>query len=101
SVHLNVVSGLTLAETAGDLAIAAAICSSFLEYPIPKGIAFIGEIGLSGELRTHDTAKSSILLPHPHAALEVVIKLWAQLLLKAKAGSEKVVQVYFHMQKTN
>lgn len=26
--------------------------SSFLEYPIPKGIAFIGEIGLSGELRT-------------------------------------------------
>ncbi|GAU13145.1 hypothetical protein TSUD_112060 [Trifolium subterraneum] len=52
SVHLNVVSGLTLAETAGDLAIAAAICSSFLEYPIPKGIAFIGEIGLSGELRT-------------------------------------------------
>ncbi|WJX69850.1 hypothetical protein P8452_54025 [Trifolium repens] len=52
SVHLNVVSGLTLSETAGDLAIAAAICSSFLEYPIPKGIAFIGEIGLSGELRT-------------------------------------------------
>ncbi|XP_050884262.1 uncharacterized protein LOC127087413 isoform X2 [Lathyrus oleraceus] len=52
SVHLNVVSGLTLTETAGDLAIAAAICSSFLEYPIPKGIAFIGEIGLSGELRT-------------------------------------------------
>ncbi|KAI5422617.1 hypothetical protein KIW84_045885 [Lathyrus oleraceus] len=44
--------GLTLTETAGDLAIAAAICSSFLEYPIPKGIAFIGEIGLSGELRT-------------------------------------------------
>lgn len=51
-IFLNVVSGVTLAETAGDLAVAAAICSSFLEFPIPNGIAFIGEIGLGGELRT-------------------------------------------------
>ncbi|XP_015938481.1 uncharacterized protein LOC107464085 isoform X2 [Arachis duranensis] len=51
AVFLNVVSGLTLTETAGDLAIAAAICSSFLEVPIPNDIAFIGEIGLGGELR--------------------------------------------------
>ncbi|XP_027340424.1 uncharacterized protein LOC113853916 isoform X4 [Abrus precatorius] len=51
AVFLNVVSGLTVTETAGDLAIAAAICSSFLEFPIPKGVAFIGEIGLGGELR--------------------------------------------------
>ncbi|XP_020967331.1 uncharacterized protein LOC107619377 isoform X1 [Arachis ipaensis] len=51
AVFLNVVSGLTLTETAGDLAIAAAICSSFLEVPIPNEIAFIGEIGLGGELR--------------------------------------------------
>lgn len=52
AIFLNVVSGIKLTETAGDLAIAAAICSSFLEYPIPKGIAFIGEVGLGGELRT-------------------------------------------------
>ncbi|KAL6335734.1 hypothetical protein AAG906_039497 [Vitis piasezkii] len=51
-IFLNVVSGVTLAETAGDLAVAAAICSSFFEFPIPNGIAFIGEIGLGGELRT-------------------------------------------------
>ncbi|RVX17034.1 Mitochondrial-processing peptidase subunit alpha [Vitis vinifera] len=63
-IFLNVVSGVTLAETAGDLAVAAAICSRhvlyhlishhllFLEFPIPNGIAFIGEIGLGGELRT-------------------------------------------------
>ncbi|TKY48225.1 DNA repair protein RadA-like [Spatholobus suberectus] len=50
-MFLNVVSGLTMTETAGDLAIAAAICSSFLEFPIPEGTAFIGEIGLGGELR--------------------------------------------------
>ncbi|KAF7099341.1 hypothetical protein CFC21_100981 [Triticum aestivum] len=51
-IYLNVVSGFELTETAGDLAIAASICSSFLEFPIPNDIAFIGEIGLGGELRT-------------------------------------------------
>ncbi|TYG97889.1 hypothetical protein ES288_A10G073800v1 [Gossypium darwinii] len=51
AVFLNVVSGVSLTETAGDLAIAASICSSFLEFPIPSGVAFIGEIGLGGELR--------------------------------------------------
>ncbi|MCD7446784.1 hypothetical protein HAX54_016877 [Datura stramonium] len=51
-VFLNVVSGVSLSETAGDLAVAAAICSSFLEFPLPMGIAFIGEIGLGGEIRT-------------------------------------------------
>ncbi|XVF25068.1 hypothetical protein REPUB_Repub13aG0181800 [Reevesia pubescens] len=50
AVFLNVVSGVSLTETAGDLAIAASICSSFLEFPIPNGVAFIGEIGLGGEL---------------------------------------------------
>lgn len=51
-IFLNVVSGVTLSETAGDLSVAAAICSSFLEFAIPRGVAFIGEIGLGGELRT-------------------------------------------------
>ncbi|KAI3761604.1 hypothetical protein L1987_52024 [Smallanthus sonchifolius] len=51
AIFLNVVSGATLTETAGDLAVAAAICSSFLEFPIPSNVAFIGEIGLGGELR--------------------------------------------------
>ncbi|KAL3824412.1 hypothetical protein ACJIZ3_020441 [Penstemon smallii] len=50
-IFLNVVSGVNLTETAGDLAIAAAICSSFLEFPLPNGIAFIAEVGLGGELR--------------------------------------------------
>ncbi|MCH90182.1 DNA repair protein RadA, partial [Trifolium medium] len=59
AVFLNVVSGLTLTETAGDLAIAAAICSSCLELPIPNDIAFIGEIGLGGELRMSCTLHKS------------------------------------------
>ncbi|KAK3131627.1 hypothetical protein QOZ80_6AG0509040 [Eleusine coracana subsp. coracana] len=52
TIFINVVSGFQLTETAGDLAIAASICSSFLEFPIPNDVAFIGEVGLGGELRT-------------------------------------------------
>ncbi|KAJ4748917.1 DNA repair protein RadA [Rhynchospora pubera] len=51
AIFLNVVSGIKLSETSGDLAVAAAICSSFLELPLPNDLAFIGEIGLGGELR--------------------------------------------------
>ncbi|KAF6164223.1 hypothetical protein GIB67_010193 [Kingdonia uniflora] len=51
AIFVNVVSGVKLEETAGDLAMAAAICSSFLEFPVPNDVAFIGEIGLCGELR--------------------------------------------------
>ncbi|KAG9151000.1 hypothetical protein Leryth_003124 [Lithospermum erythrorhizon] len=51
-VFINVISGVNVTETAGDLAVAAAICSSFLEFPLPSGIAFIGEIGLGGEIRS-------------------------------------------------
>ncbi|KAF3341534.1 DNA repair protein RadA [Carex littledalei] len=51
TIFLNVVSGISLSEPAGDLAVAAAISSSFLECPLPNDITFIGEIGLGGELR--------------------------------------------------
>ncbi|XP_049934780.1 uncharacterized protein LOC126410238 [Nymphaea colorata] len=44
AIFLNVVSGMKLTETAGDLAIAAAICSGFLEFLIPKNVGFIGEV---------------------------------------------------------
>lgn len=65
-VFLNVVSGVSLSETAGDLAVAAAICSSFLEFPLPMGIAFIGEVGLGGEIRT---------VPRMDKRINTVVKL--------------------------
>lgn len=50
-VYLNVVGGLRLQEPSADLAVAAAIVSSYLSVPIRPATAFIGEIGLGGELR--------------------------------------------------
>jgi DNA repair protein RadA/Sms len=51
-IFINVVGGVRLEEPAADLGIALAIISSFKELSFAKRIAAIGEIGLSGELRT-------------------------------------------------
>ena len=50
-VYLNVAGGLKVTEPAADLAVAAALLSSFSGEPAPPGSVFFGEVGLSGEIR--------------------------------------------------
>lgn len=50
-VYLNVVGGLKISEPAADLAVAVALISAFKDIAIPRNWVFIGEIGLSGEVR--------------------------------------------------
>ena len=50
-VFVNVVGGLKVSEPAADLAVAVAIASSVWDRPAVADMAFVGEIGLSGELR--------------------------------------------------
>lgn len=50
--YLNIIGGLTLDEPAADLAAVLAIASSYLDKPIPSDIAAVGEVGLSGEVRS-------------------------------------------------
>jgi DNA repair protein RadA/Sms len=45
------VGGLRIVEPAADLAVAAALASSFRNIPVDPSTAVVGEIGLSGELR--------------------------------------------------
>jgi DNA repair protein RadA/Sms len=51
-VFVNVVGGLRVGEPAADLAMAAAITASVRDIPVRAEAVLIGEIGLSGELRT-------------------------------------------------
>jgi DNA repair protein RadA/Sms len=51
-VFVNVVGGLKINEPAADLGVAAAIASSVTDRAAYADCAVIGEIGLSGELRT-------------------------------------------------
>jgi len=51
-VFVNVVGGLKIEEPAADLGVALAIASSFRDVPVAPDLAVIGEVGLSGELRS-------------------------------------------------
>ena len=50
-VFVNVTGGIKINETAADLAIIAAIVSSFRNRPISKESVFIGEVSLVGDIR--------------------------------------------------
>lgn len=50
--YINVIGGLTLDEPSADLATVLAIASSYLERPLGGDLAAIGEVGLSGEIRS-------------------------------------------------
>lgn len=50
-VFLNIAGGLKVEDPAIDLAIVSALLSSYEDRPLPDGICFVGEVGLSGEVR--------------------------------------------------
>ena len=50
-VFINVSGGVKIGETAADLAVVAAIISSFKNRPISKESVFMGELSLNGEIR--------------------------------------------------
>lgn len=51
-VFLNIAGGLKVVDPAIDLAVVAAVMSSNFDLTIPRRTAFVGEVGLSGEIRT-------------------------------------------------
>jgi len=51
-VYLNIVGGIKINEPALDLGIILAVSSSFKNIPIPNDVIAIGEVGLTGEVRS-------------------------------------------------
>lgn len=51
-VFLNIAGGLKVTDTALDMSVIAAVMSSNFDMTIARNVAFIGEVGLSGEIRT-------------------------------------------------
>jgi DNA repair protein RadA/Sms len=51
-ILVNVVGGLTVNEPACDLAVALAIASSFKNSPLPPDLVALGELSLTGDLRS-------------------------------------------------
>ena len=59
-IFLNVAGGMKIAETAADLAVAAALLSSVAGRPAPPRSVFFGEVALSAELRQVAQAESRL-----------------------------------------
>lgn len=51
-VYLNIAGGLKINDPAADLGVTLALVSSLIDKPISNKMAFLGEVGLGGEVRT-------------------------------------------------
>lgn len=60
-VFLNIAGGLKIVDPAIDLAVAVAVMSSNFDIAVPRDFAFIGEIGLSGEIRAVTRVENRIV----------------------------------------
>ena len=59
-IYLNVVGGFKLSETAVDLAIIAAILSSYFDKPLEDDLILAGEVGLGGNIRPANRLKKRL-----------------------------------------
>lgn len=59
-VFLNIAGGLKISDPALDLAVVGAVMSSNFDLAIPRNTAFIGEVGLAGEIRPVTRIESRI-----------------------------------------
>lgn len=50
--YINVIGGLTLDEPGADLPVILAIASSYMDQPVADNVVAIGEVGLTGEIRS-------------------------------------------------
>ncbi len=80
-VFVNIVGGMSIDEPAADLAAAVAIASANKGIPVPPDMAIVGEVGLSGEIRSvsqinqrlNEAAKlgfSRVIIPKTARAIE-------------------------------
>ena len=79
--YINVIGGLHLVEPAADLPVALAIASSYREVPIADDLVAIGEVGLTGEIRS---------VSHMNQRLAEVARLGFRKCIIPQKGSEKL-----------
>lgn len=79
--YINVIGGLRLDEPAADLPVILAVASSYRDRPVPDDLVAIGEVGLTGEIRS---------VSHMNQRLQEVSRLGFKKCMIPKFGSEKV-----------
>ena len=94
-IFINVTGGIKINDPAIDLAIICAVLSSNFDFPIPQKTCFIGEVGLSGEIRPVSRINERIKEVVKMGAEYIFVSKYAKL-NKAENGKcqiKKVVKV--------
>lgn len=79
--YINVIGGLRLDEPGADLPIVLALASSYRDQVIPNDLAAIGEVGLTGEIRS---------VSHMNQRLAEISRLGFKKCIIPRGGSEKL-----------
>jgi DNA repair protein RadA/Sms len=79
--YINVIGGLRLDEPGADLPVILAVASSYRDVSIPSGLVAIGEVGLTGEIRS---------VSNMNQRLQEVARLGFTKVIIPKYGSEKL-----------
>lgn len=79
--YINVIGGLRLDEPGADLPVILAVASSYRDVVIPDDLVAIGEVGLTGEIRS---------VSHMNQRLGEVARLGFKKVIIPKGGSEKL-----------
>ena len=79
--YINVIGGLKLEEPGADLRVILAVASSYRDQPIADDLAAIGEVGLTGEIRS---------VSHMNQRLGEVARLGFKKCIIPKSGAEKL-----------
>ena len=89
-VFLNFAGGFKVSDTGLDLAVVAAVLSSYFDRPINDGIALAGEIGLSGEVRPAPRTEQRISEAARLGFKKIVVSGYASLPKKSVKGIEVI-----------
>ena len=87
-VFLNFAGGFKVSDTGLDLAVVAAVLSSYFDRPINEGIALAGEIGLSGEVRPAPRTEQRISEAARLGFKKIIVSGYASLPTKKIKGIE-------------
>lgn len=72
-IFINIVGGVKVLETASDLAVIAAMVSSFRDQPFPADTVIFGEVGLAGEIRPVPNGEQRIMEAAKHGFRRVLL----------------------------
>ena len=87
-VFLNFAGGFKVSDPGLDLAVVAAVLSSYFDRPINEGLALAGEIGLSGEVRPAPRTEQRISEAARLGFKKIVVSGYASLPTKKVKGIE-------------